>query len=266
MCGQISIFDYMDEKQNINIVNPSIAIENLYITPSEPTKSKKKSNGKKRRKRGNILYRQTQFYENCEKPIFDGVGINDIPLIEGMYDIDEPEEFIGFNFAMGEKHPENKAVHFFIDDYQFNRLWTNPDRYLDILRRFKYVFSPDFSPYADFPRAVQVFNHFRKHWIGAYLQENGVKVIPTVTWSYESSWDFCFDGEPENSVVAISSVGCLKNERDRCMLIEGYCEMVRRLNPSCIIFYGTVPDECKGNIIRVKPFQDKFKKAVCEGK
>jgi len=52
MDGQISIFDYMDEKQNINIVNPHIMIENLYVALPEPPKSKKKSSDKKRRKRG----------------------------------------------------------------------------------------------------------------------------------------------------------------------------------------------------------------------
>lgn len=212
---------------------------------------------------GNIPFRQTRFWENCEKRIFDGVGKYDIPEIQGMYDVDEISDFIGWNYALKEKHPEDKAVHFFVDDYQFNRLWTNPDAYLEKLKRFQYVFTPDFSPYADFPKAVQVFNHFRKHWIGAYLQENGVRVIPTVTWSYPPSYDFCFDGEPKNSVVAISSVGCMKSKRNKQMLIDGYNEMVKRLEPSCIIFYGNVPDECKGNIIRVKPFQDKFKKAVC---
>ena len=212
---------------------------------------------------GNIPFRQTRFWENCEKRIYEGVGKYDIPEIQGMYDVDEISDFIGWNYALKEKHPEDKAVHFFVDDYQFNRLWTNPDAYLEKLRRFQYVFTPDFSPYADFPKAVQVFNHFRKHWIGAYLQENGVRVIPTVTWSYTPSYDFCFDGEPKNAVVAISSVGCMKSKRNKQMLIDGYNEMVKRLEPSCIIFYGNVPDECKGNIIRVKPFQDKFKKAVC---
>ena len=212
---------------------------------------------------GNIPFRQTRFWENCEKRIYEGVGKYDIPEIQGMYDVDEISDFIGWNYALKEKHPEDKAVHFFVDDYQFNRLWTNPDAYLEKLKRFQYVFTPDFSPYADFPKAVQVFNHFRKHWIGAYLQENGVRVIPTVTWSYPPSYDFCFDGEPKNSVVAISSVGCMKSKRNKQMLIDGYNEMVKRLEPSCIIFYGNVPDECKGNIIRVKPFHDKFKKAVC---
>ena len=213
-----------------------------------------------------ITYRQTRFWENCEKRIFDGVGVNDIPLIEGIADVGEIEQnqFVGWNYARTCRNPADKVVHFFVDDYQFNRLWTCPDAYLNMLRKFKYVLSPDFSPYADFPRAVQVFNHFRKHWIGAYLQENGVNVIPTVTWSYEPSWDFCFDGEPENSVVAISSVGCMNSKKDRQMFVDGYAEMVRRLHPTTIIFYGQIPDECTGNIVRIKPFQEKFKKAVCE--
>lgn len=212
-----------------------------------------------------MLYRQTKFYENCEKAIYDGVGKYDIPYIEGQYGIDEIQDFIGFNYALTEKQPTQKAVHFFVDDYQFNRLWTNPDKYIPILQKFKYVLSPDFSPYADFPKAVQVFNHFRKHWIGAYMQDNGVNVIPTITWSFPPSYDFCFDGEPKNSVVAISSVGCMGNKENRKMFLDGYEEMVKRLEPTTIIFYGKVPEECKGNIIRVKPFHDKFNKAVCDG-
>jgi hypothetical protein len=217
-------------------------------------------------KKGGVPYRQTQFYENCEKRIFDGVGKYDIPQIEGIYDVGEIGKFIGWNYARSEKHPEDKAVHFFVDDYQFNRLWTNPNQYIDLLRRFQYVFSPDFSPYADFPKAVQVFNHFRKHWIAAYLQEHGVNVIPTVTWSYPPSYDFCFDGEPKESVVAVSSVGCMRSVDTKKMFMDGYNEMIARLNPSTIIFYGTVPDECKGNIIRIKSFQDeRFSKAITEG-
>lgn len=213
-----------------------------------------------------MTYRQTRFWENCEKRIFRGVGQNDIPEIVGFPEAPGIEncEFIGWNFAKSAKNPENKAVHFFVDDYQFNRLWACPDKYLDLLKRFRYVLSPDFSPYADFPRAVQVFNHFRKHWIGAYLQEHGVNVIPTITWSFEPSWDFCFDGEPENSVVALSTVGCMKDKRGRQMVIGGYAEMVRRLKPTQIIWHGDVPEECRGNILRIKPFQEKFAKVVCE--
>lgn len=41
--------------------------------------------------------------------------------------------------------------------------------------------------------------------------------------------------------------------------------MVERLHPESIIFYGSVPEECKGNIVRVKQFSDKFNVAKCNG-
>lgn len=134
-----------------------------------------------------------------------------------------------------------------------------------MLRQFDYVMSPDFSTYTDFPKAVQVYNHYRKHWLGAYMQEQGIKVIPTISWSTLDSFNWCFDGEPEGATVAVSSVGCMASLESKELFVSGYKEMVKRLSPETIIFYGNVPDECKGNIIRVKAYQDKFKEAVCNG-
>nr|DAO35304.1 MAG TPA: protein of unknown function (DUF4417) [Caudoviricetes sp.] len=41
--------------------------------------------------------------------------------------------------------------------------------------------------------------------------------------------------------------------------------MVEELNLSTIIFYGDVPEECKGNIVHVKSFTDKWKEAKTSG-
>lgn len=146
---------------------------------------------------------------------------------EGKYDIPaigqaqfEQADFIGFNYAKSEKHPQNKAVHFFLDDYQFNRVWTYPDRYIEMLRRFRYVLSPDFSLYTDFPMAMQIYNHYRKHWIARYWQESGIKVIPTICWSSSESFEWCFDGEPTQSVVAISSLGT-QNSKEKENILGG---------------------------------------------
>lgn len=204
-------------------------------------------------------------YENLNRRIFPGIGEYGIPQIE-------PEvfegncEFIGFNYARGKcNNPEEKAVHFFLDDYQFDALWRNPDRYVDKLSRFQYILTPDFSTYTDFPKAIQIYNHYRKHWIGAYLQEYGCHVIPTISWSMPDSYDWCFDGEPEGGTVAVSSVGCVNSAEKRSLFLSGYAAMVERLHPETIIFYGSVPEECKGNIVRVRAFSDKFKEAVCDG-
>lgn len=133
------------------------------------------------------MYRETRNYENIQIMRFPGEGKYDIPAI-GQAQF-EQADFIGFNYAKSEKHPQNKAVHFFLDDYQFNRVWTYPDRYIEMLRRFRYVLSPDFSLYTDFPMAMQIYNHYRKHWIARYWQESGIKVIPTICWSSSESFE-----------------------------------------------------------------------------
>lgn len=204
-------------------------------------------------------------YENLTKCRFAGVGKYEIPQIQP--EQFEECEFIGFNFATSCEKAERRmtGIHFFVDDYQFQRVWGMPDYYLPLLKQFKCVMTPDFSTYADFPLALQIYNHYRKHWVGAYLQLHGIKIIPTISWSDEASYEWCFDGEPVNSVVAISSVGTGINPRSSELFMQGYQEMIKRLQPTQIIFYGHVPKACQGNIVKITAFQEKFRKAVCDG-
>lgn len=210
-------------------------------------------------------YRDQRNYENLTKRIYPGVGAYDIPKLEPVQLDGEVCEFIPFSAAARCKDRASKGVHFFIDDYRFKRLWSAPDNYLPMLQEFKYIMTPDFSMYTDYPKAMQIYNHYRKHWIGAYLQEYGVQVIPTICWSDESSYEWCFDGEPEHSVVAVSSVGTQLNRKSKELFVKGYNTMVERLHPETIIFYGNVPAECMGNIVRIRAFQEKFNEAKCNG-
>lgn len=207
--------------------------------------------------------RSKRNYENLERLIFDGVGEYGIPQLQPTQF--QKCDFIGFNYAKSCKDRVNKGVHFFVDDYQFNRLWTNINGYLEMLSQFKCVMSPDFSTYTDFPKAIQIYNHYRKHWVGAYLQEYGIDVIPTISWSTKDSFDWCFDGEPQGGCVAVSSQGCIASKEKRKLFMDGYCEMVERLQPETIIFCGQVLDECKGNIVKIKAFSERFNEVVCNG-
>lgn len=209
-------------------------------------------------------YRNRCNYENLERRIFDGVGEYGIPQIKPVT-YEGRCEWIGFNYAKTCKEPVGKGIHFFLDDYQFNRLWTGIDRYIPLLQKFRYVMSPDFSTYTDFPKAIQIYNHYRKHWVGAYLQEAEIQVIPTISWSTQDSSAWCFDGEPEGGTVAVSSVGVMNSKEKKALFLSGYEEMVRRLSPETIIFYGTVPDECMGNVVRVRAFTERFNEVLCNG-
>lgn len=69
-------------------------------------------------------------------------GPLDMPVIEPV-DF-TPTALLPFNYA---KTAEEKAqtLHFFIDDYQFERLWASPAKYLDLALSFEAVLTPDFS-------------------------------------------------------------------------------------------------------------------------
>ena len=213
---------------------------------------------------GGKMYRTQRNYENVQRMLFDGIGEYGIPKIKPTQF--DKAEFVGFNYAKNAKEPEDKAVHFFLDDYQFLRVWNDPERYLRMLQQYKYVLSPDFSLYVDYPKALQLYNHYRKHWLGAFWQENGINVIPTICWSDEKSFEWCFDGEPENSVVALSAIGTQNSNSKKQRFLNGYQEMIHRLKPEKIIFYGDVPKECNGNIVQIQSYGDKWKGAVCNGR
>lgn len=188
--------------------------------------------------------------------LFETAGRYDIPLIKRE---ECPVcEWIGFNEAKSVRDRKGKGIHFFLDDYQFTRLWNRTDSYFPMLLDYECVMSPDFSLYTDFPLSLQIYNHYRKHWLGACLQENGIHVIPTVCWSSRESFEWCFDGEPVGGTVAVSSVGCCRDRQVKKLFLEGYHEMLLRLEPEKILFYGQVPDECTGNILTVDAFQTKF--------
>lgn len=134
------------------------------------------------------------------------------------------------------------------------RMWA--DRYISKLQQYEAICAPDFSTYTDMPLAMQIYNHYRKHWLAAYWQLHGMTVYPTISWSDESSYDWCFDGEPVGGIVAVSSVGTQANKDSKRLFLRGYEEMMKRLSPEWVIFYGRVPEECDWNVIRVKPHYD----------
>lgn len=148
-----------------------------------------------------------------------------------------PERLLGFNYA---KSSKDKAcgVHFFIDDYQFERVWNYPEKYIDILKQYECILSPDFSLYMDMPMPMKIWNVYRSRQIGAYYQSQGIKVIPTISWAEESTYCFCFEGIPHNSIVAISTVGVLKNKDSQTIFKNGVDRMLEIIEPSKIILYG----------------------------
>lgn len=130
------------------------------------------------------------------------------------------------------------ALHFYIDDYRFEAAWSSPERLLPRVMAVGAALTPDFSVWRDIPRAAQIWNTYRSRWCGAFWQAHGVEVIPTVGWGAPDTFDFCFDGIPEGSIVSVSDMGMKNNELDKVLFREGMRELVARTQPRLILAYG----------------------------
>ena len=173
---------------------------------------------------------------NLGKEQFRGEGLYDIPILKPVKDLPPIKEWIGFNYVLSDDNPEGKAVHFFIDDYQFERIWANPEKYVEKLQQYVCVAAPDFSPFGDMPHALQIYNHYRKHWVGAWLQKRGVTVIPTIRCSTdERSLDWYLDGEPHEGIVIMSSMWT-KDDSLADISKEEYTRMKKVLQPKKSLF------------------------------
>lgn len=148
-----------------------------------------------------------------------------------------PESLIGFNYAKTSKEKKT-GIHFFIDDYQFERVWANPEKYVDILKEYDCILSPDFSLYLDMPIPMKIWNIYRSRQIGAFYQSHGIKVIPTISWAEQETFTFCFAGIPENSIVAISTVGVKSDKKALQIWKDGVDAMIEHIKPSTILIYG----------------------------
>lgn len=204
--------------------------------------------------------------DNFYRMNFNGVGEYGVPRIDRLDKIPKGELIPIHNAGMQKFKGQEKRIipHFFCYDFLFERYWNSPDRYIEKLKKYPAVVAPDFSMYTDMPLALQIYNHYRKHWLAAYWQLHGITVIPNIGWSDEKSYDWCFDGEPQESVVCVSSVGTQVDKQAKQLFMKGWGEMMKRIKPKAVLFYGKVPEGITGNIVNVPIYRDKVKEKMVE--
>lgn len=164
-----------------------------------------------------------------------------------------PADLISFNYAKTSKD-KSAGVHFYIDDYQFERIWNKPEKYLPVLKEYDCIISPDFSLYNDMPMPMKIWNTYRNRKIGAWYQSKGITVIPNVRWDNEATYQFAFAGIEKGGVIAVSTISLKKEFRQ--MFLDGMEECIRRIEPQKILLYGgTIEFDSHG--IEIIPFKNK---------
>lgn len=155
-----------------------------------------------------------------------------------------PQKIVSFSKAMSRSFTEFDCfVHFYEDDIRFERLWNNPKQYLNKLKKFKGVISPDFSMYRNMPLCMQMWNAYRSRALANWLSENEIQIIPNIRFGDERTYLFCFEGIEKNKTVSVGTHGCIQHKEDREYFKKGLAELVKRLSPQTIIVYGQAPDD-----------------------
>ena len=163
-----------------------------------------------------------------------------VPIIE-RYEVSEklPERIIAFHEAISASQTDFDAiVHFYVSDDLFIRLFREPDKYVQRLRQYKYVLSPDMSQFVEMPYYRRYANNCDNKAMAQYLQRQGVNIIANVTWSLPDSYNYCFAGIPCGTTIAINSNGVNARSDSKYLWYRGYEEALRRLRPTRIIRYG----------------------------
>lgn len=165
-----------------------------------------------------------------------------------------PDRLIGFNYAKTNSDT-NCGIHFFIDDYQFERVWNNPYKYIETLCNYECVLTPDFSLYTDMPMALKIWNVYRSRLIGQIFSDSGMQVIPTLQWAGPDTFDFCFDGIAGGGTVAVSTVGVIRNKEALSIFKAGLSAALEKIRPKTVLLYGSDIDFDFGETVvkRIQP-------------
>jgi len=183
--------------------------------------------------------RRRQIYDNMH--LIEGLSFTPLKRFPQMEAYNGPTDFISVPYTERKKHDgKNQALHFFLDDYRFrDAVWCNLEHTTFEIYKFDFCYTPDLSLWKNLPTDhYNIENIYRTRFIGAYWQHCGYTVIPTASWGDLNSFSYCFEGLPENSIIAVSGMGCRRCQDS----FNRWCYGLRRLedskNPTLILVYG----------------------------
>lgn len=192
--------------------------------------------------------RKTIFDDGFQERLTEGatiVGAPGIPMLMDLDNVQVPRDMIPFTKAR--KCPNKRQyVHFYMHDREFSRVLTATDQYIDLLKLYDGVITPDCTLMIGQSPCLQQANTYMNRAVGFYLQKNGIPVIPNVRWSDESSFEYCFLGVPHGAMVSVSTHGCITSREERRMFKVGLGAMLDVIQPKIVLVHGYMPDEIFG--------------------
>ena len=193
--------------------------------------------------------RKTIFDDGFQAYLTEGasiVGEAGIPMLMNLKNTQPPKDIVPFSAATRCAN-KRQYVHFSEHDKEFSTVLTGTTHYLDLLKQFDGVITPDCTMAIGQSKCLQEANTYMNRAVGYFLQKNGIPIIPNIRWSDESSFEYCFLGVPKNSIVSVSTHGCITSKDEREMFKTGLFAMMDVLSPTTVLVHGYMPDDIFGD-------------------
>ena len=198
--------------------------------------------------------RKTIFDDGFQAYLTEGavlVGDCGIPMLMDLKNTQIPNDVVPFSKINTNKN-KRKYVHFYQHDKEFSTVLTATKRYIDRLKLYDGMITPDCTMMIGQSPCFQQANTYMNRAVGFFMQKNGIPVIPNIRWSDESSFDYCFLGVPRGSIVAVSTHGCIQTTEEKQMFKIGMYAMLNEIEPQAVLVHGFMPDAIFGD------FKDNF--------
>jgi len=130
---------------------------------------------------------------------------------------------------------ESTIIHFYLDDWRFESAWRSHIETIKRLRKYFAVIAPDFSIHYGAPLPPNLFNVYRNRLITRHWQEFDLRVIYCVSWGWDDTFEYCFDGIPQDSILSIKSCGQFVQQELQDAWMMGFQQLCERLHPRQIL-------------------------------
>lgn len=155
----------------------------------------------------------------------------------------------GIDSTSGMKDLSKIVLSFYCWDEYIEPWWDNPSRHMSkvLHAKIKYAITPNLTP-NDMPRASSLWQLYRSRWVGRYLQEIGVRVMPDLQVREEDEFiEISRKALPKNlkwasiqtqNLVGSSRTGQGITQEEADVHKEWTLKSVRAANPENLLIYA----------------------------
>ncbi len=190
--------------------------------------------------------------KKLKKANFD-TGFYQIPKIEDV-NIEKPDDLILWSNRHKCQNKSKCGLVFYEYDFKFDGRdgiynilkYCNDkkiNKLISELKEFLFVVCPDYSVYGNFPNYKQIDAMSRSREVGYILSSYGIRVIVNFRATYEWSYELALRGICYKGIVAIGTLGCIRDTESRALLKDSVKALIEYVSPRIIIVYGYAPND-----------------------